>query len=189
MSNRNKMLALILIALLQLLVLGFTFMSHKKVAGEGKLFAFRLLPPDSNAQLFGEYYYPEYASSQLPKGSDSTLHEGDKVFLQFDTDSAGYAKIKSVSRTAPQNTSDFLMVQMGYEEKSHPLSQLVHYPFQGIHTRVKNLDGTPAPYLKVLRDSAEIATLRVKILNGKGAVVGVFIGNNNIHDCLKAQMH
>ncbi|NOQ72708.1 MAG: hypothetical protein GQ574_11930 [Crocinitomix sp.] len=134
--SRNKIIFLVFafVALAQIAVPAMMIFEREHVLNEGREYKFRSAPRDPYDPFRGKYITMQYVSNQTQVSVSEEWESGETVYVQFMEDEDGFAIIESVSKSAPDNTSDYLKTTVQYfdnydyeEEGTATLS--IYYPF------------------------------------------------------------
>jgi uncharacterized membrane-anchored protein len=134
--SRNKIILLVfaLVAMAQMAVPAMMIFEREGVLDEGAAHKFRTAPIDPYDPFRGKYITLRYNTNQIEVPTEEDWNRGETVYVQFTEDADGFTVIESVSKSAPENTSDYLETTVAYFEtyygdESGNSTLAVYYPF------------------------------------------------------------
>jgi len=106
---------------------------------------------------------------------------GKPYFVEFATDSCGFAKIRSVHRSKPQNTEDWVQVTAytTYEDTSY---LQLNYPFNKYYIRDFIDKKVEARLSEKLNNSGSVISLKVKIKSNQYIISDLLIDSLSFND-------
>jgi uncharacterized membrane-anchored protein len=110
---------------------------------------------------------------------------GEDVFVQLDKDSAGYARIHSLHKTAPGNGTDYIKATINYTSSEVEGKVYIDWPFPRFYMEEGKAAGAEKAYSHSLADSSNITYASVKVKNGDAVLENVYINEQPIVYYLK----
>lgn len=154
--SRNKIILLVFafVALAQMAVPAMMIFEREIVLNKGREYKFRSAPRDPYDPFRGKYITMYYASNMTKVSANQEWERGETVYVQFMEDAEGYAVIKSVSKSAPENTSDYLKTTVeyfdNYDDGQNGTATLsVYYPFDRFYMEESKAYGAEMAYNEV----------------------------------------
>jgi len=151
---------------------------REEVLQSGQEYLFRCQPIDPEDPFRGKYITLRFSATNtsIP---DSTLYErGQKIYLDFDRDKDGFAKISTIRKEAPANMESALIanVQMISGAKGSTNRLLyIDYPFQRFYMEESKAKPAEDLYRSTARDSTSTTYAVVMIKDGVGVIKDVMI--------------
>ena len=146
-------------------------LQSSNVISKGTLMRFKCAPVDPKDPFRGSYIVLNLDNRDfpLPPGHDFQMNE--KVFVSFETDSAGFAQIKTVTKQKPRGMRDVLVTEIDYisKEDGKPVATL-EFPFTRFY-----MDEFKAPKAERLYNDAMLTDSA-----GTYAIVHIYYGKARI---------
>ena len=115
MNNKKILFSLFaLMVLAQLLAPSQMIYDQENILANGKLFKFKTQPVDPNDPFRGKYISLSFEQNKIFVKNSTNFHEGETVFVKLKTDTNGFAKITSISKTEPAEDLDYLKLKINY---------------------------------------------------------------------------
>ena len=165
------------LVLVQFLVPGWMIYQQERTLHDGRQFKFKTAPVDPYDAFRGRYvalrFEAETLSSPELKDAVEKLGHRSKVWVQFEADSNGFARIKRVSGTSISG-GDVIIASMQWRG--------LHLPFDRFY-----MDETEAEtaYRDNNRREHANAYALVRILDGRAALEDLYIENKPIREFLR----
>jgi uncharacterized membrane-anchored protein len=160
--SRNKIILLVFtfVILAQLAVPAMMIIERENVLNSGKEYKFRSAPRDPYDPFRGKYITMSYVSNETKVLATQKWEIGETVYVQFTEDVDGYAIIKSASKSAPENTSDYLKTTVqrydNYSDNEEGAATLcVYYPFDRFYMEESKAYGAEMAYTEVVEGEWE----------------------------------
>jgi uncharacterized membrane-anchored protein len=185
MNQKITIPTFILMVLAQLYVPASMIFNEERVITEGRAFKFRTAPIDPNDPFRGKYvalYFNENAV-EVEEATDWTM--GELVFATITTDSAGYAVIKSVSKTKPTGAEDYIKATVEYSVSDSLHRVYVSYPFDRFYMEEFKAPVAETVYTEASLDSNQVAYALVMVRNGDAVVTDIFIDDVSIKEVIR----
>jgi hypothetical protein len=168
--NSKKLLltAFILVALAQLFIPWQMISKQAGIAETGTEFKFKTefkinrANNRAGSSLGGKYIWLQFAENHIKIADKKEWEENQSAYVLFSMDSAGFAKIKSVTKDKPINSSDWVRARTMIYWKDSTSLQLI-YPFNNYYIEDTNPKDIDAIINKELNDSLKINYLKVRI--------------------------
>lgn len=160
--------AFILVGLVQLYVPIQMISSQAGYANTGTEFKFRTankLNPDFNGigtDLSGKFILLRFKESQVAITDKQYWEKIHHAYVILTTDSAGFAKIRSVTTMKPVNTNDWIWTNVWVNRKDSTRLQIV-YPFKNYYIRDTENKQVESVIKNGLCDTLKTNFLKIKI--------------------------
>ncbi len=154
-----------------------------RILAEGIPFRFKCAPIDPNDPFRGKFITLSYDAIQFSMDSAKAPEAGSTVWLSFGEDSAGYARISSLSKTQPASLENVLKIPVSYRGQNEDSTILYfNYPFERYY-----LEETKAPDAeKLYLDGTRIgnAYALVYLYQGNARIREVFMNGQSLTELL-----
>jgi len=172
-----RLLIFVPLALIQLAVPGWMIHRQEQILQHGRVFKFQTAPVDPYDAFRGRFVALRFtAESDANKGrSDYSRH---KLWVQFETDEKGFAKIRRVSME-PLTGDDVLAVTSKWGG--------LHFPFDRYYMDENTAPEAETAYRDNSRRNHENAYATVRILNGRAALEELYIDDKPIREFLRTE--
>ena len=180
----------ILMALAQWAVPVQMIMKKDLVLREGIRYKFLVQPIDPNDPFRGKFIVLNFRDNYLkvPAKKD-TRNNNDKVFITFQPDKNGYAKIREISSTKP-GRDDYLESEIWYmSQEKDSTSIFIEYPFNKFYMEEYKAPEAERVFIERLPDSSQKAYALVSILKGDAVINDVFINDSSIQQVLRSRKY
>ncbi|RMG23233.1 MAG: hypothetical protein D6730_14855 [Bacteroidetes bacterium] len=194
--TRNNLIfvAFAAMVLLQLFVPAYMIVEQENVIKKGKAFKFRTAPIDPSDPFRGKYITLSFEDDRLLTADWQAweAHEDAEVYLELETDSAGFARIRQVHLSPPAHTQDYFRATLYnvYEAHQHPGMGYLHFrfPFNRFYMEESKAGPAEQLYREAGRqpDSTEVYAV-VYVRSGKAVVAEVMLNGLPIKEAVAAQ--
>ena len=113
MKTKYTLLLFALVAIAQAFVPLKMIYDSEKIQHEGTVYKFRTQPIDPTDPFRGKYITLKFDAEELPT-NDTTWVSREQVFVYIENDSAGFAKVRQLSREEIANGGDYFMAEINY---------------------------------------------------------------------------
>ena len=168
-----RLLIFIPLAVIQLAVPGWMIYRQEQVLHHGREFKFQTAPVDPYDAFRGRYVALQFAVA-----SSSGYNIKRKVWVRFDLDDKGFAKIKEVSKT-PMAGDDVVIATNRYGR--------LQFPFDRYYMDERAAPKAESAYRDNSRSGHQNAYVTVRILNGRAAIEELYIDNKPIREFLRSE--
>jgi Uncharacterized membrane-anchored protein len=168
----------LLIAFVQLYVPAKMVLDREDVLNKGTEYKFKSRPIDPTDLFREKYITLSYEENRVEVPNDRDWMRGEIVYVYLTTDSAGFAKIKSVSKEKLNNNQDYLKTKINYVSDRGPTKLTIltiDYPFNRYYMEESKAYEAEKAYRRSGRDTNQIAYSLVSIKDGEAALKEVFI--------------
>jgi hypothetical protein len=178
--KRLLLIAFILVALAQLFVPWQMIIKQAGIAGTGTEFKFKtgLKGNRENnltgSSLRGKYIWLQFAEDHIKITDKKEWEVNQSAYVLFSRDSAGFAKIKSVTKVKPNNSSDWVRARVILNRKDSTSLQII-YPFNNYYIEDTDQKDIDSIIKKELNDSLKINYLKVRIKENQFLVSDLMI--------------
>jgi uncharacterized membrane-anchored protein len=178
-------IAFIFLVLLQLYVPASMIMEQENIISSGREFKFKTAPVDPYDYFRGKYITLSFeAESWTTDSSWSDNYQRD-VYALLETDSLGFARIKSVSLTVPENTADYIKAKESHYYPSED-KLFLDFPFNRFYMEESKAYDAEKTYNMAARDTNSVAYAQVHVLDGDAVVTDVLIDGVSVKDLAKS---
>jgi uncharacterized membrane-anchored protein len=180
MNKRNLVIiAFVAVALLQLYVPAQMVAGQEDILITGKEFRFRSAPVDPNDPFRGKFITLRYDANKFRIEDDSNWKYHDRVYVSISADKDGFVKIDAVSKTRPEDGSDFVKAEVSYiVQGEHELN--IDYPFDRYYMTETKAPEAENIYRESEADTSQVAYGLVAIKNGEAVLKDVMINDTPI---------
>lgn len=189
--NKKKytILIFILVALAQLYIPGKMILDREDILANGKTYKFRTAPIDPYDPFKGKYIILNYSENTvIVPNADWEFNE--TIYVSLTTDTAGYAKVRSVSKVKPANNIDFVKAKVNYTNElsiNGGINLNIQYPFDRYYMEESKALDAELAYRKSAVDTSQVACALVKIKGGESVLKDVLIDGISIKEVVKNQ--
>jgi len=176
MKNNRKILwiAFILVCLLQLYVPARMILDREATRTSGTTFRFKAAPVDPLDPFRGKYITLNFNAAVLKVKGPHQWQNGEQAYALLENDPDGFARIKALSRQAPDPDKDFLKVRIDYAYDN--IIQL-ELPFGRFYMEESKAEPAERKYTRSLRNRADLVYAVVKIRAGDAVLENVMIND------------
>jgi uncharacterized membrane-anchored protein len=189
MKNKKILLAIfILVAIVQLYVPAKMILNNEDVLKTGKEFKFKTAPIDPNDPFRGKYITLRYDDNVTVFQTTGTWERNEEIYVTLEEDKKGFAKIKSVSRNKPSNTSNYVKAKVGYGIFKWQTSNrlIIDYSFNKFYMEETKAYDAEQLYNQNIRERNEKpAFALVAIKNGDAVLKDVIIDGVSVKKIVK----
>lgn len=186
MNNKKFLLvALILVALVQLFIPAKMIYERENILKEGKEFKFRIAPVDPNDPFRGKYFALDFIENTFDVQSDSTWVINETVFVILNSDNKGFATIKTVSKVKPANGQDFVKSRVRSVIENGISMLIIDYPFNRFYLEESKAMAVDTVFRKSLIDTNQVTYALVKIKDGEAVLKDVLINDIPVREIRK----
>ena len=174
--------AFLLLILAQLYVPASMIYEREQILKHGKAFLFRTMPVDPADAFRGRYITLNYEISNISIKRNLNLENNQMLYLLLGKDSAGYARVLSVSTLKPQGQTDYIRAELDYSyEQNDSLYLLsVDLPFDRLYMEESKAPVAEELYNKMATDPKAASAAVVIIKNGEAVLSDVLINGVSV---------
>ncbi len=184
MKNNSILLSVfVLIALVQLYVPAKMIKDHENVLKNGIEMKFRTAPVDPSDPFRGKYITLRYSDNTIKLNEEEEWVRGEEVFVYFENDDEGFAKIKLVSKVESEEGKNYLKTKVSSFSQNR-LS--VDFPFDRFY-----MEETKASEAEKLYNESQIIRANESHLNQSAdkrlptyALVNILKGRVVLHNVI-----
>lgn len=158
-------------------------MQSTKVIANGQLMRFKCAPVDPKDPFRGNYIVLNLDSRNFPLPPNHDFLSGERVYVSFENDSAGFAKINAISKVKPRNMREVLETKIDYiSNEEDKQVAFLDFPFSRFY-----MDEFKAPVAeKMYNDAVQSDTgntyAMVHIYYGKARISNVVVKGKLLSD-------
>lgn len=186
----NKKLLLItfcVVALIQLYVPAKMIFDSEDVLTTGKEFKFKTEPIDPNDPFRGKYITLRFEENHIEQLIDTNWVANQDIYVELIRDADGYAKIKTISKTEPSNTEDYVKSKVNYYSQFNEKVVYIDYPFERYYMEETKAPDAEIVYRESARDTSQNTYALVNIKKGQAVLKDVFINEASIKTIVAQQ--
>jgi len=163
MKPKIKMItAFVLVALAQLLVPTYMVKFQADKALSGNEFNFKVSHGRTANSLQGKYIWLNFEASKYKIADKNSWENNHSVFVTFEKDSAGYAKITEVTNEKPLNSRDWVKAS-AFRIHNDSSSLRITYPFSNYYIPDGDSKEVQRHFNLAMHDSMKTISLKVHI--------------------------
>jgi uncharacterized membrane-anchored protein len=175
----------ILMVLVQLYVPAKMILDREDIINSGVTYKFKTAPLDPYDPFRGKYIRLRFNRESIQVDTTLDWFMGEQVYATLSTDKDGFAKVKSLSKRTPANTSDFLKVEVRYPPyKTDRIS--INYPFDRFYMEESKAYDAEVIARKARIDTTQLIYALVNIKDGDSVLRDVLIDDVPIQEVVKA---
>ena len=183
MKTKHILIAFAITAIAQLAIPLKMVYDSEITATEGTEYKFRTQPIDPSDPFRGKYITLNYDVSSFDS-KDTTWVQGETVYAEVITDSAGFAKLSSLSRNIPKE-SDYFKTVVRYQIHE---TVTLEIPFDRYYMEESKAYEAEVAYRKYSQDNVKPAYAVVALKDGNAVVKDVIIDGKPVREyVLKAR--
>ena len=171
----------LIVALLQASVPLKMIYDSEMTQSEGAEYKFRTEPIDPTDPFRGKYITLSFDTDEL-QTKDTTWVQNEKVFVYIEKDTAGFAKVREVSRTELNTDADYFIATVNYYA-DYDKTLRIYFPFNRYYMEEgKALEAEQLYQRHSRRENAKPAYALVAIRNGNAVLKDVIVNNMPIRE-------
>lgn len=190
--DRKKLIlyAFALLVFAQLFVPAKMIYEKEAVLDSGTTFKFKVRPIDPSDPFRGKYITLNYADQRIDVPTEPEFHRKENVYILYEKDSLGYAKVSNVSKEKPKESADYLKTKVSHVTLYRDKQVInVDFPFNRFYMEESKAGEAERIYWQSLwktRGSENPQTYAVlSIKNGKGVLKDVMIHGTSAKEVVK----
>lgn len=175
--NRKIILPLfLLVVLAQLFVPAKMIYDSQDTINGGTPYKFRTRPVDPNDPFRGKYITLRFEGTTVSVDDEEEWTHGEEAYALLGTDSKGYARIRSLSKTRPTN-GDFITVEVDHVSINIENKVTVKFPFTRFYMEESKAPEAEQLYRDAAREEGSETYALVYVKQGKALVTQVYIND------------
>ncbi|PCH98578.1 MAG: hypothetical protein COB85_01295 [Bacteroidetes bacterium] len=188
MVSRKLIVALFIItAISQLAVPAKMIFDREDIMAEGKDYKFKTEPIDPSDPFRGKYITLRFEEDQFEVQDLEIWERGEPIYLELESDDNGFSKIKSVAKSKPLNSGDFLKAMVRYAHGTNSEKLTIQFPFDRYYMEESKAFAAEQAYVDALNDTSQITYALVAIKDGESVLKDVLINGVPIKEIAKAR--
>lgn len=188
MNSKNKyILIFALVALIQLYVPAKMIWHQENIWQNGKEYKFKTAPIDPNDPFRGKYITLTFEENIYNIEDEMEWTRGEEVYVLLTTNASGFAKIDSVTKQTPDNSSDFVKAKVWFLSGNGENKLTIDYPFNRFYMEESKAYDAEVTYRESQIDSTKTAYALVSIKNGDAVLKDVLIDGVPIKEIVKKE--
>lgn len=173
MTKKVALLALALLFLIQLFVPAQMIYEQEDTLKSGTGYKFKTQPIDPNDPFRGKYIVLNYEMDSFETEEDWSMYKGN-VYVYLETDTEGYATVKTVSKSPLAITEDYVIAESNYNYGKKVNFDL---PFNRFYMNENKAYDAEVSVRQAQRDTSKTCYGLVYVKNGTAVLKNVFIDN------------
>jgi len=179
--------AFFLMVLVQLYIPSRMIFHNEVVLVSGTEYKFKAAPVDPTDPFRGKYITLSFEENSYRTADTSIWGQGETIYVDLTTDSAGFAKILAISRTEPMDREDYIKASVSYSISDTMTMVFIQYPFDRFYMEESKAPEAEITYNESLRDTNQVTYALVAIKKGEAVVKDVMIDDVSIVDIVRAR--
>jgi uncharacterized membrane-anchored protein len=177
-----RLLALAVLALVQLGVPASMLYQRESVLRHGRVFKFQTAPVDPVDAFRGRYVALSFQANTAPAPANEAFAAGTQLWAVLIEDENGFAKIERVSR-ARVDGDNVIPVTVGWSSGDG----LVHveFPFDRYYMEESTAPRAESAYRENSRRTNQNGYVTVRVYRGSAAIEELYVGGKAIRDFLR----
>jgi uncharacterized membrane-anchored protein len=156
------------------------------VLGRGTAFKFRTEPVDPTNPFKGKYITLSYKSETYKTAKQPSLTYNETVYVVFENDSDGFARIKTVDISAPTSESAYCEAAVRFIDVQDSVTSVqLEFPFSEFYMEESKAPRAEIAYRESLSDTLAPTYALVNIYKGDAVIRDVYVKDKPIGDLLK----
>ncbi|MFC2114312.1 GDYXXLXY domain-containing protein [Bacteroidota bacterium] len=186
--NKKKIVVVIfvLVALVQLYIPAKMILDRENVLDTGNEFKFITAPIDPTDPFRGKYINLSYEDNLIEVQNEKDWVHNETIYVLLEIDSNGFAKNKSISKTKPAGSPDFIKAEVRSVTSNGTNMLTIHYPFDRFYMEESKAYDAELAYSQSLKDTSKVTYAIVSIKNGDAVLKDVVIEGISISEIVKA---
>ena len=182
--------AFTLLVFAQLFVPAKMIYEKEAILDSGTTFKFKVRPIDPSDPFRGKYITLNYADQRIDIPIEPEFYRRENVYILYEKDSLGYAKVSNVSKEKPKESADYLKTKVSHVTLYRDKQVInVDFPFNRFYMEESKAGEAERIYWQSLwktRGSENPQTYAVlSIKNGKGVLKDVMIHGTSAKEVVK----
>jgi uncharacterized membrane-anchored protein len=187
MKNKNILITLFLfVVAAQLFVPLQMIYNQEDIINTGKLIKFQCEPIDPNDPFRGKYITLNFKESGIKVKNLKEWNSNEAIFAKIETSKDGFAKIKSISKSEPNDNSIYLKLKINYLA-GHENKIYLDFPFNRFYMNENKAKNAEKVYAQSTLDTTKITYALVATKNGEAVIKDVLIDEISIKKLAKDQ--
>lgn len=177
----------ILAALAQIALPASMIIKSEHIEKNGIANKLKTAPIDPSDPFRGRYITLNFFDDDLIIDGESHWERGDEVFVSFENDTSGYAKIMSISDARPINYANYIRTKISYSQYLKSKDQtriLIDYPFDRFYMQESKAPHAERLYNDQMRDSVVVYGL-LMVQDGDYILKDVIYDGQPINDYVR----
>lgn len=176
MDKNPKYSALfILIVLVQIFIPARMIYKNEMVIKQGTEYKFRVAPIDPYDPYRGKYITMSFMEGQTTVPDENKWSYGDEVYVELEEDEDGFAKIRHLTKSIPDDNEDFVKAKVRRSWTTDSNNVIVDYPFKRFYLNESKALPAEKLYRETLRDTSQVIYALVSIRDGEGVLKDVMV--------------
>jgi uncharacterized membrane-anchored protein len=157
---------------------------QEQVLREGKTYHFKTAPIDPSDPFRGKYITLRFEEDRVEVVDPKEWKNAEDVYVSI-VDSAGFAKISTVSLYEPEG-SDYIKARISHvSDYGKPYMLQIQYPFERFYLEESKASEAERLYWENRTDSTQVIYAVVSVKNGSAALKDVMLNDRSIVEVVK----
>ncbi len=157
------------------------------VLDSGTEYKFKTAPVDPTDPFRGKYITLRYKDNRIDVENESDWTNSESIYVILSKDKAGFAKIKSISKEAPQYKADYFKAKISSVSSGGSNEVRIAYPFNRYYMEESKAEAAEKAYRKSQADTSKSAYALVRVKDGEVVLQDVLIDGVPIKDIVAKQ--
>ena len=177
--------AFFLMVLVQLYIPSRMIFHNEVVLVSGTEYKFKAAPVDPNDPFRGKYITLSFDANTYQTADTTPWEQGQPIFVNLTTDSAGYAKVLDISSTEPLDNEDYVKASVSYSVSDTMTMVFIQYPFDRYYMEENKAPEAEVYYTATVMDTNQVTYAVVLVKKGEAVVKDVMINDVSIVEIVK----
>ena len=182
--NKLLLVAFAVVATAQLFVPGWMISTMADIAKTGNEFIFKVRHNRYGSSLNGNYVWLNFEANKFKIVDQKEWDNNQSVFVIFDKDSVGFARIKTVTKTKPTYNKDWVKARAFRTERDSIFLRL-NYPFSNYYVPDVNTREAEKKFNETINDSTRAITLKINIRENQFLAGELMVDSIKYNDFVK----
>lgn len=191
MSRKKVILILfLLVALVQIYLPASMILDREATIRSGQVFKFKCQPVDPSDPFRGKYIVLEFQSGIYHFEEQEEWYHGELIYVSITNDPQGFAKISSVNRFKPPESSDWFKASVNWSNWNGSQGELsINFPFDRFYMEESKAIKAEQLYREQLMDSTSVVYSNVSIYEGNAVLTDVVINGISIQKAVGTKIN
>jgi uncharacterized membrane-anchored protein len=181
------------VAVIQLAIPLNIILERELILVKGKAVKFETAPVDPYDPFRGKYINLSFSENSIAVDSSLHFEGGEKIYLIIEVAADSVATVKSVQKTKPEGSEDFIKAQVDYVSSESESVLYYRLPFHTFYMEESKAYEAELAYFdsnwRSSNDSLAKCYALVYIRDGESSIKNVLIGNRPIADIARERIN
>ncbi|MEL7339158.1 MAG: GDYXXLXY domain-containing protein [Bacteroidota bacterium] len=171
------------LALAQLFIPASMIWKQQETITGGQAFKFRTAPIDPSDPFRGKYITLSFDIARYEAADSGYFHRGENIYAFLEEDSLGYAQIRELSKTPPENNIPYVQAEVRYSYKENVT---LNFPFTRYYMEESKAYEAELAYRRAQREVETETYALVMVKDGNSALEDVILDGVSIREVVEA---